>query len=144
MVDDQLVTKITNDLGELRFVRDQVEAFGRRNNLPSECVFDVKLVLCELLTNTISYGYEDEKKHTIDIRLRVEGGRVHLQITDDAISFDPTTAKDPEKKESLQDPPIGGLGIYLTKQLVDSFDYRRESGRNHIVFTKEIHRSHQV
>ena len=137
MTGDQLELRVSNDLAQLPRVRQAVDRFGERNRLPSKCVFGVKLALCELLTNTISYGYEDQGSHTIDIRLELRDGLVRLEIVDDGIAFDPTRAKDPPIQHALKDLPDGGFGIFLTKNFVDTMNYRREGGRNHIVATKK-------
>ncbi len=54
MTDDQLVMTATNDPAQLRWVAEQVDAFGQRHNLPSKSLFSIKLALSELLANTIT------------------------------------------------------------------------------------------
>ncbi len=138
MTDDQLVMTVTNDPAQLCLVREQLDAFGQRNNLPSKSQFSIKLALSELLVNTISYGYTDEATHTIEIRLELRGGQIKLEIIDDARPFDPRSAKAPEKKVALKDLPLGGRGIYLVKNFVDDLGYQRKGGRNHVTVTKNL------
>ena len=138
MAGDQLELQISNDLAQLQRVRQAVDRFGKQNELPFNCVVGVQLALSELLTNTISYGYEDQGPHTIDIRLELRDDHVRLEIVDEGIAFDPTRAKAPPKKHTLKDLPTGGYGIHLTKNFVDTMHYRRKCGRNHIVATKKI------
>ncbi len=136
MTDDQLLMTVTNDPAQLRLVNEQVDAFGQRNNLPSKSLFNIKLALAELLANTISYGYADKATHTIEIRLELSGGKLKVEIIDDARPFDPRRVKAPKKKGALKELPLGGRGIYLVRSYVDDFGYQRKRGRNHVTVTK--------
>jgi anti-sigma regulatory factor (Ser/Thr protein kinase) len=138
MTGDQLKLQVFNDVAQLPSVRQAVEKFGARHKLPTNCLFGLKLALCELLANTISYGYEDQATHSINISMCLRNGLVRLEIVDDGIAFDPTREKAPSEKHALKDLPTGGYGIHLTKNFVDSMDYRRKNGRNHTVVTKKI------
>jgi anti-sigma regulatory factor (Ser/Thr protein kinase) len=138
MTDDQLIMTVTNDPPQLRLVRKQVDAFGQRNNLPSKSVFSINLVLDELLTNTISYGYADKTTHTIEIRFELHDGQLNLEIIDDARPFDPRRAKAPERKGALKDLPLGGRGIHLVRSFTDSLAYQRKRGRNHVTVTMTL------
>ena len=91
----------------------------------------------ELLTNTISYGYEDSGEHRIDLMIRLDGDVLAVQISDDGIEFAPDSADDPDTNASIEDRPIGGLGIFLTRQMMDSFEYRRDEGLNIVTLTKK-------
>lgn len=138
MTDDQLIMTVTNDPPQLRLVREQVDAFGQRNNLPSKSVFSINLVLDELLTNTISYGYADKATHTIEIRLELHDGQLNLEIIDDARPFDPRRVKPPKKKGPLKDLPLGGRGIHLVQSYTDNLAYQRKRGRNHVTVTMTL------
>jgi anti-sigma regulatory factor (Ser/Thr protein kinase) len=138
MTGDQLTMTVTNDPAQLCSVREQVDAFGQRNNLPSKSVFSINLVLGELLTNTISYGYADKARHTIEIRMKLHDGQLNLEIIDDARPFDPRRAKAPEQKDALKDLPLGGRGIHLVRNYTDSLAYQRKRGRNHVTVTMTL------
>lgn len=135
---DQLTLRISNDLGQLRRVRERVEAFGERNELASEIVFKVKLAIEELLTNTIVHGYSDQDEHTIDMRLDLRPDRLNVTITDDATAFDPRDAKIPDTEAPLEVRTEGGLGVHLVNSLMDGIEYRREGSRNHLTLTKKF------
>jgi serine/threonine-protein kinase RsbW len=57
-------------------------------------------------------------------------------VIDDAKAFDPLTAKEPDITASLEDRPIGGLGMFFVKTLMDEVRYKREADRNHLYFSK--------
>lgn len=138
VVTDRLTLKVVNDPGQLRVVREGVEAFGERSKLPADVVFDIKLAIEEVVTNTISYGYADEKSHTIEVRLDLRGDQLKVRIIDDGRAFDPRDAKEPDTTTALKDRQLGGLGIHLVKNLMDHVEYRREGGRNRLTLTKNL------
>ncbi len=134
----RLELTIENDLAQLAVVRDQVESFAKREKLPRDVVFAAKLVLEELLTNTISYGYGDKSVQLIEIRLEVRGDQLIIRTVDDGLAFDPRTAKEPDIESSLEDRAIGGLGVHLVKNLMDRVEYRHKDGKNHVTLRKRL------
>ena len=127
---------LTNDLQELAVVAGEVDAFCARHGIAPAIAYAVNLSLDELLTNTISYGYEDDGQHDIDIALRLEDGVIVVEISDDGIPFEPASAPAPDTDAPLQDRPIGGLGIFLVGRMMDSFEHRYSDGRNIVTLTK--------
>ena len=137
-VTDQLTLNVANDLGQVHVVTEGVEAFGERNKLAADVVFDVKLSIEEMVVNTIYYGYADEKAHTIEVRLDLRGDQLKVRIIDDGKAFDPRDAKEPDTTAALKDRQLGGLGVHLVKNLMDHIEYRREAGRNRLTLTKNL------
>lgn len=121
---------IRNQLSEIETVTAQVQTFAETHSLPPKLVFQLTLALEELVTNMISYGYEDEAPHEIQIRLHREGDRLHVQLVDDAKPFNPLEVPPPDLTLPLEERPIGGLGIHLVRTMFSHLTYRRESGRN--------------
>ena len=99
--------------------------------------FALNLSLDELLTNTISYGYDDGDSHRIDVAVRMEGSAIVVEISDDAKPFDPADAPQPDTGAMLEDRPIGGLGVHFVRKMMDGFRYSRSGGRNVVTLTKE-------
>ena len=128
---------VMNDLREIAVAADRIDGFCSMHGLPPSTAYAVNLSVDELLTNTISYGYEDSEEHRIDLTIRLDAGVLAIEISDDGIEFAPDSAKDPDTEASIEDRPIGGLGIFLTRQMMDSFDYRRDEGRNIVTLTKK-------
>jgi len=135
---DSLELTIENDLAQLAVVRDQIESFAKRENLSRDVVFAAKLVLEELLSNTISYGYDDKSVQRIEIRLEVRDDQLIICTVDDGLAFDPRTAKVPDTKASLKDRAIGGLGVHFVTNLMDKFEYRHKNGKNYVTLRKRL------
>ena len=91
----------------------------------------------ELLTNTVSYGYDDSDRHRIDMTVRMEGSVLVVELTDDAKPYDSTAAPHPDIDAPIEERSIGGLGVHFVRELMDGFSYRRSDGRNIVTLTKE-------
>jgi len=127
---------IKNDLSEIQRLSKTVEEFGKINNLSSKTIFDTNLSLDELLTNIISYGYDDNKEHKIFIQIWVEDNELNIEIIDDGQAFNPLTIPEPDLDKSIDERPIGGLGFHLVKKLMERVEYKRKQNKNILLLTK--------
>lgn len=128
---------IVNDVDELTRLAALVDEFTKRNGLPDRIAFNLNLSLDELITNIVSYGYDDSGRHEIHVRLELVDGVLCCRITDDAKEYDPfVQAPEPDLDLDVDDRPIGGLGVYLVKEFMDLTEYRREGARNVITLWK--------
>jgi anti-sigma regulatory factor (Ser/Thr protein kinase) len=128
------------DLSELERLRAAVADFCEHQQLPAELVFLVDLVSDEWFSNLLRHGYAPEAlpAAAIGFCLRLEPGRAVLELRDNAPPFDPLQAPEPDLDLPLADKPIGGLGIHLIRNLMDTVAYRREDGCNLLIVSKNL------
>ena len=129
---------LKNDLSEIERLAQNVTTFGARNHLAVEVVHDLNLALEEVVANIILYGYEDEREHQIDVDIYVQDSDVTLEVCDDATAFNPLEKSVPDLDKPLEEREIGGLGIYLTRTLMDELEYKREQGKNLLRMKKKF------
>jgi anti-sigma regulatory factor (Ser/Thr protein kinase) len=127
---------LKNDRNEIEAVAAALEEFGEAHALPLRIVFDMNLVLEEIITNIISYGYEDTLEHSIVIDVSWDNDLLTLTVTDDAKQFDPLAQDGPDLQLPLEEREAGGLGIYFVKQKMDEVIYKWEQGHNVLVMKK--------
>ena len=92
------------------------------------------LVLEEILINVARYAYTPEAGAVEVAYAQAGPSKVHVEIADNGRIFNPLTADPPDLSRGLADRPIGGLGVFLVRSMVDSIDYRREADRNILSF----------
>jgi serine/threonine-protein kinase RsbW len=129
---------VRNDLTELERVGQAVAAFWTEHGLPAELEGDVNLALEEMLSNVMLHGYSDGMEHEITITLDRDGGALRVSIEDDGVAFNPLEAPAADLSGPLERRPIGGLGIFLVRNLMDELEYARRSDRNLLVMTKRL------
>ena len=134
----ELSIQLSNNRPEIRNLRNRFDIFAKDNKIPEKAIHDVQLALDEIVTNTIEYGYEDDDKHLIDIKFTFNKESLKITIIDDANPYNILDKEKPDTSLSLEDKPIGGLGIYLVKHLMTNIDYDYRDGKNHILLTKSL------
>ncbi len=138
MGDDRLLLRIANDVAELSRVAETVDVYCDETGIPTDVAFKINVVLEELLMNTISYGFTDGKPHEIAVTIDRHDETVTIEIDDDGVAFDPLQAPPPDLDAPIEERQIGGLGIHFVKTMMDTVEYRRADGRNHMTLTKRI------
>jgi len=99
----------------------------------------MRLVIEEIATNIVKYGYDDANRDIIQLTCSCEGGTLRVTIRDRGRPFDPRAAADPDL--SSNDPnqrDLGGLGLFFVREYADSLDYRHDpaSGWNELTVVK--------
>lgn len=125
-----------NRLPEIGKAAQLIEAFGAAHGLSPEVVFTLNLALDEVVTNIISYAYDDEAEHQIRIHVALERDGVSLRVEDDGRAFNPLDAPTPDLQLGLDERPIGGLGVHIVRSMMDAIEYRREDDRNIFIMRK--------
>jgi serine/threonine-protein kinase RsbW len=123
------------DINEIPRVSAALENAMKEHAFTDEDILDVQLAVEEAITNVIVHGY---KNNTGEIRLtfRTTLGLVEVQIEDTAPPFDPLSIPEPDLTGDIENRRIGGLGIFLIRQVMDGIVYRYEDGKNILVLVK--------
>lgn len=130
--------EIGNDLKAIIRVTEQFMEFARENKMIQKVTTPVCMALDDLLANIISYGYADDSHHLITIKVSIVKDSVIIVITDDGLPFNPLTVEAPDTDASLEEREIGGLGIFLVKNVIDETYYKRYVNKNVITLIKKI------
>ncbi len=133
-----LSVQLKNDLAELQRLNQLLEEFAELHGVPSEMVFRLTLVLEEIITNVISYGYEDEMEHEISVRISWQIPEMKIEVEDDGHPFNPLEVPPPDLGMPLAERQVGGLGIHLVREMMDELKYERENEKNLLVLKTKI------
>ena len=128
--------ELKNDLSELGNLRRHLKNCAQIIGLSEDCFLDINISLDELFTNVVSYGFKDDLEHSIAFQLQMDIDTLIIRVVDDGIPFNPLEVEEPEYPTDLDDFKTGGLGIYITKKLMDDICYKRERGKNNLTLIK--------
>jgi serine/threonine-protein kinase RsbW len=123
-------------LESLSVIGQFVNAAAQEAGLEKRAAYRLRLAVDEIASNIIIHGYE-ETGHTGDVRVLANLDPQELTITleDTSPPFDPRGYGRPEHIDKpIHERPIGGLGVYLTQQNVDRFDYEYVGNQNRNIF----------
>ena len=130
--------QLKSRISELDKITRAISAFGARHHLSGNCIQDATLALEEIFSNIVYYGFDDDTDHDIEVLLRLSRENLLLEVTDDGRPFNPLSAETPDITLPLEQRPIGGLGIFLARKLVDGLEYRRVEGKNVVAMRLEL------
>ncbi len=124
---------------ELQRIATAIEGLGQQDDWPDDLVFRVNLVLEELVLNIIDYG-RDGRDPDIALEIASEDDSIRIELSDRGRPFDPLTeAPEPDLTAPLDERSIGGLGVHLTKTLMDEVRYSRAACRNRLsIVTRKV------
>ena len=136
----QKVLCIKNDIHELNTLTQFLEEVGDELGLSTGLVMNLNLVLEEAVSNIIFYAYPKDAvvEEAVTLTLTCEQDELLICLKDHGIALDPTQKEDPDLTLSAEERPIGGLGIFLIRQLMDEVTYRREGDCNLFTMKKRI------
>ena len=132
----QIVLK--NRIEEIARMSAFVEEISQEFNLSMENTFNINLAIEEAVTNIIMYAYPKDEEHEFTLMVRHVVDRLIFKLVDTGKEFDPTVMPDADVTLSLEERPIGGLGIFLIRKVMDTLKYRREGDKNVLTMVKII------
>lgn len=99
--------------------------------------YAVNFAVEEFFTNMVKY--EPEGDHGVSISVEREANRLTVRMVDTGVRpFDVTNAPAADLSASLKERPVGGLGIHISRELLDSVTYEYGEGQSTITFVKTL------
>ena len=129
---------IKNDVHEVSkfsaFMKSVMEKMGVETSLARK----LRLAVEEAVVNVIDYAYPAGQEGDIEVRMMFDGETLKTVIIDSGVAFDPTAKEKADTSLSIEDRQIGGLGILLVRELMDSINYERAEGQNFLTLIKKL------
>jgi serine/threonine-protein kinase RsbW len=104
-------------------------------NIPEARIGELDLLIEEIFMNVCRHGYPDGRPGVVTLTYLVSApGELSVEVADQGVEFNPLRAAPPDVTSSLENRPIGGLGIFLVKRLTRFITYRRDRDWNRLTF----------
>ena len=129
---------IKNEVEELDKLAAFVEEVASDLGLGPELEMNLNLALEEVVSNVILYAYPNKEEGKVTIAAKGDGKSLVFTITDKGKEFDPTKVEEADITLSAEDRQIGGLGIYIVKNIMNEVTYQRLEGHNVLTLKKTI------
>ena len=119
----------------VEFVEEQLES----RNCPPKALFQIQVAIEEILVNIVSYAQLADGDG-IEIRCEVLDDPLSVVLTflDGGVPFDPLAKEDPDTSPDALEGRVGGLGIFMVKQMMDDVSYAYEGGKNTLTIQKRL------
>ena len=126
-----------NDIDEIPRLHALIQSIAEETDMDHVLAMSLNLALEEAVSNVMLYAYPAGSKGQVVIEADVRDDHLVFRVIDSGVPFDPTLASEPDLAADLKDRPIGGLGIYLVKRIMDQVSYARKNGKNILSMTKK-------
>ena len=128
---------ITNNVSEITKLNAFVQSATTAVHMESNLARKIKLAVEEVVTNCIEYAYPSDTIGTVTVVIEADDSRIRFIISDSGSDFDPTNVSKADTTLSVDERPIGGLGVFLVRNLMDSINYARTDGKNILRMEKQ-------
>lgn len=129
---------LQNEIPEISKLALFIDELGEELGLSPELVFNLNLVLEEAVSNIILYAYPKGEHESISLTAKKTENQLLFVLTDTGKEFDPTLMPDADVNLAAEDRQIGGLGIFLIRQIMNQVEYQRIDGRNVLTLGKDL------
>ena len=116
-------------------VMDELDVLG----VDKKTAYKIRLALDEILTNVVSYAYEDEQGEVeVNYEIQDDPRMIVVNVIDEGKAFNPLEIEDPDLTLDIKDRQIGGLGLFIVKNTMDDVSYVRNNNKNILTIKKLI------
>lgn len=121
---------VTNKVSEITKVNAFVQSATTIIHMENDLANKIKLAVEEAVTNCIEYAYPAGTFGDVTVDIEADDSIIRFFITDSGAEFDPTGVSKADTTLTVDERPIGGLGVFLVRNLMDSINYERAGGKN--------------
>ena len=129
---------LTNDIEQVPQLADFVDMVCEEVGFDPSIAIQMNLAIEEAVVNVMSYAYPVSTVGNVNIEAQADDDCLTFTIIDNGTPFDPTAKSEVDTTLSAEERPIGGLGIHLVRQLMDSINYERIDNKNILTLRKKL------
>ncbi len=129
---------LKNSVSEVARLSSFQKEVYEKMNLEKSLARQLRLAVEEAVVNVIEYAYPEDTDGSVEIRMLSDGQQLKVLIIDSGVPFDPTAMEKTDTTLAVEDRQIGGLGIHLVRELMDTINYERIGGQNILTLIKLI------
>jgi len=108
----------------------------RISDCPVKIQNQIGIAVDEIFSNIARYAYHPESGG-VAVRIAV-GNDITIQFEDSGIAYNPLINDNPDITLAAEEREVGGLGVFMVKNIMDSVEYRREERKNILTIKKTI------
>lgn len=130
--------ELHNDIKQISLLAEFIETIAEEKQLDETLAMNLNLALEEAVTNVILYAYPKDTDGRVDVDAILKEHSLEFIITDSGVPFDPTAAPEADITLTADERPIGGLGIFMVRKLMDEVHYQHLDDKNVLKMIKNI------
>ena len=103
-------------------------------DVPEDVLFKIRLCVEEVEENILCYS----GSRWVELTVTRKNDEVEIGFRDGGVEFNPLAKDDPDINAPLENRQVGGLGIFICKQMMDTVTYHYENGSNNFTMSKKL------
>jgi anti-sigma regulatory factor (Ser/Thr protein kinase) len=130
---------VSSSLEAIPPLAEEIEAWGAKAHIDMQTIFQINLILEELMTNIICYGHQQQPEKKIELTVyRNHPHQLVITLVDEAPAFNPLFQESASINDNIDERAIGGLGIHFVRSLTDHIDYLYTGRGNQLTLYKSL------
>ena len=131
---------MSNNIDDSKMLFPFISEIGEKLSIDDSTLNSINLAIEEAAVNSIMYAYSDGEKGNVKLKAEWTEDKKTLKfiLQDSGVAFNPLTMPDADTSLDVEERPIGGLGIFLVKQIMDNVEYQRNGDKNVLTMTKNL------
>jgi len=122
-------------LDTIEAICDAVDSAAAAAGFDERSRYACQLAASEACENIVKHGYGERATGQIEARLRASPNDLTIELIDTAPAFNPASLPS-ATPWSVDDPPVGGLGLLIIRRVMDEVHYERSHGQNRLSMRK--------
>ncbi len=120
-------------------LKDWLSGIAEELKLPARSRKQLLIAADEIFTNIASYGYpKGGGKANVSVEFDCSANELTVTFSDSGIAYNPLESELPKLDKPLAERPVGGLGLFMVKKMMDSVEYHRRDERNVLILKKRL------
>lgn len=131
---------MSNNIEDSKMLYPFISEIGEKLGIDDSTLNSINLAIEEATVNSIMYAYSDGEKGDVTLKAEWTEDKKTLKfiLQDSGVAFNPLNMPDADTSLDVEERPIGGLGIFLVKQIMDNVEYQRNGDKNVLTMTKNL------
>jgi sigma-B regulation protein RsbU (phosphoserine phosphatase) len=129
---------LTTDTSDVTLLGNFIKTFCEKLQLDHRFQAEIRLAVEEAVVNVMNYAYPPGQYGDVTIEAASNDVRLKFTIIDTGKPFDPTVQPEADTTLPANERRIGGLGIHIVRQIMDSINYERIDNLNVLTLRKKI------
>ena len=117
-------------------VLEQLDTHLLSAGCPEDARMQLAVAVEEIFVNIASYAYEGKQGSAV-VNIKADAHKAAISFADSGFPYDPLQKEDPNIEQAAEDRPIGGLGVFLVKEMCDEVHYERRNDMNILTLVKK-------
>jgi anti-sigma regulatory factor (Ser/Thr protein kinase) len=127
------------EMSKLDDVIEFIDSTLEGHEYSDKTLMEIEIAVEEIFVNISNYAYPPgEGSVSVETEICGEPETLTARFIDSGVKYDPLEKEDPDTELSVEETPIGGLGIFMTKESMDNVIYEYKENKNILTITKVL------